>query len=90
MKMQLDLAVWKCRTILFYSFFSLKLNSMFYFEFCNCNSATARHRGESVPGSKMFFFFGLTELLHIPPGSKDADVFSPGGVKGSAAAPGEP
>ncbi|PUZ42681.1 hypothetical protein GQ55_9G601500 [Panicum hallii var. hallii] len=27
------------------------------------------------------------QLLHIPPGSKDAAVFSPGGDKGSAAAP---
>ena len=36
-EMQLDLAIWKCRTILFYSFFShsLKLTSMFCFEFCN-------------------------------------------------------
>jgi hypothetical protein len=29
------------------------------------------------------------ELLHIPPGSKDAAVFSPGGDKGSTAAPGQ-
>ncbi|XP_062213577.1 non-specific lipid transfer protein GPI-anchored 14-like [Phragmites australis] len=27
------------------------------------------------------------QLLHIPPGSKDAAIFSPGGDKGSAAAP---
>ncbi|KAJ1298632.1 hypothetical protein BS78_01G468900 [Paspalum vaginatum] len=29
------------------------------------------------------------QLLHIPPGSKDAAVFSPGGDKGSTAAPGK-
>jgi hypothetical protein len=34
--------------------------------------------------------FSLAELLHIPPGSKDAAIFSPGGDKGSSAAPGEP
>ena len=39
---------------------------------------------------KCFVLFCFTELLHIPPGSKDAAVFSPGGDKGSAAAPGEP
>uniref|UniRef100_A0ACD5WDQ1 Uncharacterized protein n=1 Tax=Avena sativa TaxID=4498 RepID=A0ACD5WDQ1_AVESA len=30
------------------------------------------------------------ELLHIPPNSKDAAIFSPGGDKGSDAAPGDP
>lgn len=34
--------------------------------------------------------FSFAELLHIPPGSKDAAIFSPGGDKGSSAAPGEP
>ncbi|WVZ55596.1 hypothetical protein U9M48_006236 [Paspalum notatum var. saurae] len=29
------------------------------------------------------------QLLHIPPGSKDAAVFSPGGDKGTTAAPGK-
>ncbi|KAM0834372.1 hypothetical protein ACQ4PT_063634 [Festuca glaucescens] len=29
------------------------------------------------------------ELLHIPPNSKDAAIFSPGGEKGTAAAPGK-
>jgi hypothetical protein len=77
-KMQLD-----------YSLFFFSLNILFYFEFCNCNSATASHGNESVHGSKKCVFC-FTELLHIPPGSKDAAVFSPGGDKGSAAAPGEP
>jgi hypothetical protein len=31
----------------------------------------------------------VAELLHIPPNSKDAAIFSPGGDKGSPAAPGE-
>nr|ACF81727.1 unknown [Zea mays] len=38
----------------------------------------------------LFYFIFAAELLHIPPGSKDAAVFSPGGDKGSTAAPGQP
>lgn len=38
--------------------------------------------------SKMCVF--AAELLHIPPGSKDAAVFSPAGDKGSSASPGQP
>lgn len=38
----------------------------------------------------LFYFIFGAELLHIPPGSKDAAVFSPGSDKGSTAAPGQP
>jgi hypothetical protein len=38
----------------------------------------------------MYVCVFAAELLHIPPSSKDAAVFSPGGDKGSTAAPGQP